>query len=331
MVKLTNVLVTGGGGYVGSTLVCDLVDKGYNVRTIDSFIFGDDGISELFKKKSIDFIYGDIRNPKVLENSLDGIDCVIHLAAMTGPLCDLVPKATRQINEIATDKLLELCKKKKVKRFFFASTCSNYGSNLGIVDESTPLNSISLYSETKVNSESKVIKAKDSDFEPCVLRFATVFGLSPKMRFDLLLQQLIQEAVLNHKITIFGPDYWRPLIHVKDISRACILGIESTKNLISGQIYNVGKNDQNFRKLTLAELVKAQVPDTKIEVQKLKKDPRNYQVSFNKIRKNFKFRTEKDIECGIKEMVNAIKNGTIHPKASSSFIRSKLAKKVRVF
>ena len=175
MVSISSILVTGGAGYVGSTLVNDLANCGYNVRTLDSKIFCPEKNNNFLKNKLIEFIHGDIRNNNLLASCLEGIDCVIHLAAVTGPLCDKAPKATIQTNEVATKELVNLCKKKKIKRFFFASTCSNYGSNLKIVNEQTPLKPVSLYSETKVNSESLVLDSKSINFEPCILRFSTVF------------------------------------------------------------------------------------------------------------------------------------------------------------
>lgn len=329
--KLNSILVTGGAGYVGSVLVKNLSNSGYNVRVLDSLIFNTEKNFKLFKNNSIEFVCGDIRNYNVLEKCLEGIDCVIHLAAITGPLCDIVPKATRQINEIATHKLVNLCKQKNVKRFFFASTCSNYGSNLKIVNELTPLKSLSLYSETKVNLESVVLNAKDSDFEPCVLRLATAFGISPQMRFDLLLQDLIHNAIVYKKILLFGPDFWRPLIHVKDISKAFIIAIESPTKLISGEIYNVGDNEQNYRKLELAQLIQKFLPKTQIEIQKLKKDPRNYKVSFNKIKNKFGFHSSKTVNDGISEILNGINNYTFDYLKSDFLFRSKLVKKVSVF
>jgi len=329
--KLNSILVTGGAGYVGSTLVKDLADKGYKVRVLDSLIFNIEKNPKLFKNNSIEFVNGDIRNYRLLEKCLEGIDCVIHLAAITGPLCDVVPKATRQINEDATEKLVNLCKQKNVKRFFFASTCSNYGSNLQIVNELTPLKSLSLYSETKVNLESVVLNAKDSEFEPCILRLATVFGISPQMRFDLLLQELIRNAVVYKKILLFGPDFWRPLIHVKDVSKACIIAIESSSKLISGEIYNVGDNEQNYRKLELAELVQKFIPEIHIEIQKRKIDPRNYKVSFNKIRDKFGFSSTKTVNEGISEMLNGINNNAFDLTKSDFSFRSKLAEKVPTF
>ena len=242
MNELKSILVTGGAGYIGSVLTHKLVESGYNVRIIDSLIYGKDGISDLISNNSVELIEKDIRDEKTLNDVVKEIDCVIHLAAIVGdPLCKKIPVAAKQINEDATKKLVIVSKKHGVKRFIFASTCSNYGSSSTTVDENSPIQSLSLYSTTKVNSENFILSTKDSNFEPSILRFATAHGLSPRMRFDLLLQEFLRDAILDKKIKIYGPNFWRPLAHVDDISNACITAIKSSKDAISGEIYNVVK------------------------------------------------------------------------------------------
>ena len=238
MSKFSNILVTGGAGYIGSVLTRKLVLSKYNVTVLDSLIFGQDGISDLVSNNSVKLFVSDIRNKKIIADVLKDVDCVIHLAAIVGePLCNKIPETAKQINELATKQIVDSCKKAGVQRFIFASTCSNYGSALETVNEDTPLESLSLYSETKVKSELNVLNSQAKNFEPCVLRFATAYGLSPRMRFDLLLQEFIRDALIDKKISIFGPNHWRPLVHVDDIASACIIAIENSKN-ISGEIYN---------------------------------------------------------------------------------------------
>ena len=284
MSKFSNILVTGGAGYIGSVLTRKLVSSKYNVKVLDSLIFGQDGISDLVSNKSVKLFSDDIRNEKILTDVLKDVDCVIHLAAIVGePLCKKIPEIAKQINELATKKIVDSCKKAGVQRLIFASTCSNYGSALETVNEDTPLESLSLYSETKVKSELNVLNSQDENFEPCVLRFATAYGLSPRMRFDLLLQEFIRDALIDKKISIFGPNHWRPLVHVDDIASSCIIAIENSKN-ISGEIYNVGDNKQNYTKKDLAGMVQKHIPSSTIEVIETKQDPRNYKVSFDKIK-----------------------------------------------
>ena len=332
MNKFKSILVTGGAGYIGSVLTHKLVELGYNVRIIDSLIYGSDGISDLISKNSIELIEKDIRDEKTLNEAVKEIDCVIHLAAIVGdPLCKKIPVAAKQINEDATKKLVTISKEHGVKRFIFASTCSNYGSASTMVDENSPIQSLSLYSKTKVNSENFILNTKNSSFEPCILRFATAHGLSPRMRFDLLLQEFLRDAILDKKIRIYGPNFWRPLAHVDDISNACITAIKSPSDIISGEIYNVGHTRENYTKKMLAEIIQEFVPSTEIEIIESKKDLRTYKVSFDKIKNNLKFISKKTIRDSISGILTEIQKGSLDPKASEFSNMSKLTERVRAF
>ena len=331
MREFSNILVTGGAGYIGSVLTRKLVLSKYNVTVLDSLIFGRDGISDLVSNNSVKLFVDDIRNKKIVTDVLKDVDCVIHLAAIVGePLCSKIPKAAKQINEFATKQILDSCKKAGVQRFVFASTCSNYGSALETVNENTPLESLSLYSETKIKSEFNVLNSQEENFEPCVLRFATAYGLSPRMRFDLLLQEFIRDALVDKKISIFGPNRWRPLVHVDDIASSCIAAIENSEN-ISGEVYNVGDNEQNYTKRDLAEMIQKHIPLSTIEVTKSKQDPRNYKVSFDKIRNKLNFKVTKTVEDGISEILNKIKDGELDPLDSEFSNLSKAIESVKVF
>ena len=231
MSSLNSVLITGGSGYVGSVLANNLVKENYDVRVVDSLVYGNDGISKLVDEKKIKFFNLDIRETKNLTNIINDVDCVIHLAAIVGePLCKKIPDAAKQINEFATKNFVNICKKNDVKRFIFASTCSNYGSSSNLVDELSPVKPLSLYSECKVNSEKYIINENNNKFNTCILRFATAHGLSPRMRFDLLVQEFLRDALIDKKISIFGEDFWRPLIHVNDMADACISVLNAPSN-----------------------------------------------------------------------------------------------------
>ena len=346
MKKQSSILITGGAGYIGSVLTHKLVELGYNVRVLDSLIFGKDGITDLVSSNSIDLIHADVRDERVVLKALDGIDMVMHLAGIVGdPLCRKIPEASRQINEYATKKIVNVSKKQGVKRFIFSSTCSNYGSALGLVAEDSPLKPLSLYAETKVNSESNVLNTKDSDFEPCVLRFATAFGLSPRMRFDLLVQEFIRDASIDNKIIVYGPEFLRPFVHVEDIANACIDAATKPSKFVSGEIYNVGATNQNHTKMELAEMVQEYFPSATIEVveasklrqnigelpDKLPADVRNFKVSFEKIKTNLGFKTTKTVHDGISEILKEMKNGRINPAEADFSNISKRTKKIRVY
>jgi len=304
------VLVIGGAGYVGSALIPHLLKSGFKVKVLDLLIFGKDGISELISQNKIDFIEGDIRNEQILDQSTNNVDHVINLAAIVGePLCKLVPKIAKEINELTNQKLVDICKKKNISRFIFSSTCSNYGSSTDLADETFPVNSLSLYSETKVNSEKYLLKNRNNNFHPCILRFATAYGVSPRMRFDLLLHEFIRDAIVDKKITLFGAEYWRPLVHLNDISQACILALQTPIELISGEIFNVGSNEENYTKLQIAQMVQSMFQNVDIEIIDSKKDPRNYRVSFNKIKDKLGFSSTMTLFDGIQEIKNAIDQG----------------------
>lgn len=331
MQKFDSVLITGGAGYIGSVLTPKLINLGYKVRILDSLIYGDSGISKFVNEGSVELISEDIRKKEVLEKAVKGIDCIIHLAAIVGePLCKKIPLAAKQINEEATSNLIQIAKK-SVKRFVYASTCSNYGSSENIVNEESPVSSLSLYSETKVNSESKILSIRNENMESCILRFATAFGISPRMRFDLLLQEFIRDAWVNKKISIFGPNYWRPLVHVSDIANACSLILESKNEQVSHQIYNVGDDTQNFTKLQLAEMIKKYLPETEIEIIESKIDPRNYKVSFEKIKTKLDYKISTTVDDEIKEIVKRIKINDLDPRQSEFSNMSKMTEKVKTF
>ena len=330
MRSLNSILITGGAGYVGSVLVRKLVNLGYDVKVIDSLVFGNDGISSLINDKKIEFFNLDIRETEKISSIIQNIDCVIHLAAIVGePLCKKIPDAAKQINEFATKNLVNICKNKKVKRFIFASTCSNYGSSQNIVNESSPVMPLSLYSECKVNSEKFVLDQNNDIFETCVLRFATAHGLSPRMRFDLLVQEFMRDAIVDKKISIFGADFWRPLVHVEDMADACISAIDASSQLISGQIYNVGNDKENYTKIKLAEIIKEFITDVEIEIIKSKKDPRNYKVSFEKIENLLNFESKYTVRDSVIEILNDIQSGKIDPRDSEFSNMSRLTEKIK--
>tara|TARA_B110000014_G_C20124248_1_gene597552 strand:+ start:2250 stop:3278 length:1029 start_codon:yes stop_codon:yes gene_type:complete len=323
------ILVTGGAGYVGSVLIKKLLNQNFNIKIIDSLVYGSDGISNYFSNDSIEFINSDIREIQNTPSIFHDVDCIIHLAAVVGePLCKKIPLAAKQINEFATKNLIKLSKKSGIKRFIFASTCSNYGSSENVVNENSPVSPLSLYSECKVNSEKFLLSEKSDSFQPCVLRFATAHGLSPRMRFDLLLQEFLRDALVDKKISIFGQDFWRPLIHVEDMADACISSINSTSELISGQIYNVGSDEENYTKKQLAEIIQSYVSDTEIEIIESKIDPRNYKVSFDKIKTSLNFTTKKSVTDSITEILQAIDSGVLNPRDSEFTNISKLTEQI---
>lgn len=320
MFKNKTILVTGGAGYVGSTLVSKLLEEGYKVRVIDFLMFGGESLLGVLGHKNFELINGDLRDEKLVYKSLEGVEAVIHLAALVGEeACAFKPKVTWEINFETTKILALACRKHKVERFIFASTCSNYGMVKGdkVVSETSPLNSTTLYTETKIASEKFLLSEKSNNFHPCILRFAMKFGLSPKMRFNLIVNDFTRDAVLRKKAVVYSPQAWRAFTHVRDAAQAYLTCLEAPLDKISGEIFNVGT--ANFQKAQLLDLIKEHLPQIKPEITKGKKDPRSYQVSTTKIRKVLGFKPKKSVEEGFLEIKDALEKGVFADPYESKY------------
>lgn len=310
---IKRVLVVGGAGYLGSILCRKLLTRGYKVIVLDNLIYGDDGIKELYDEQNFDFINGDMRNLQTIIKAAKGADAVIHLAAIVGdPASALNPEETVEINYLATKMLAEVCKYSQINRFIFASTCSVYGANpkpeikLG---EDSSVNPVSLYAEMKLKSEQAILELVDENFSPTILRMATLYGLSPRMRFDLVINLLTAKAVVDKEITIFGGEQWRPNLHVKDAAEAYIKCLEAPITKIRGEIFNVGSDDQNYQIKEIGEIVGKIIPEAEIITDERTIDSRNYNVSFDKIAKTLNYSSEYTIKDGVTEIRDAIENG----------------------
>lgn len=284
------ILVCGGAGYLGSSLVARLLkDTEFQVRVFDALMYGGDSLFPFFNNQQFSFVKGDLRTFN-LDTLLDNVDYVVNLAALVGePICKKYPKEAEEINFHANINLAKTAEKKRISRYIMMSTCSNYGISKSneMLNEDAELKPISLYSETKVKSE-KILLNELPNLHTMVLRSSTAYGMASRIRFDLLLHQFIFEAWTRKKITVYGSKSWRPMVHVDDIARAIIDVINNDENLKSKEVFNVGSNDQNFQKLTLAKLVSERL-DAQIEEIESKKDPRDYKVSFDKIKTQLKY------------------------------------------
>ncbi|MDQ4080219.1 MAG: SDR family oxidoreductase, partial [Gemmatimonadota bacterium] len=237
------------------------------------------------------------------------VDGVIALAAIVGdPACNLDPEETTNLNYAATKILVETCNFYGVRRLVFASSCSVYGaSDNDLLTERSRLNPVSLYARTRVLSEN-IIFDRRGDVEPVVLRLATVFGLSPRMRFDLVVNTLTARAVVDKRIAVFGGDQWRPNVHCRDAARAFMTAFEAPAAAVAGEIFNVGGNAQNHRIGEIADMVAQIVGDVVVEHQKEIPDPRNYRVDFGKIRQVLGFEPAFSVAEGIREVAAAVQN-----------------------
>lgn len=310
------ILVTGGAGYIGSTLVPILLSSGYKVRVLDNLTHGGKSLLSVWPDLNFDFHEGDVRNEEEVRRALKDVEVVIHLAAIVGdPACALRPEVARAINLDASIQLFNLSRELGIKKFIFASTCSNYGKMKNgneYVDEASELRPISLYAKTKVSVENYILDPVHSgSLIPTVLRFATAYGVSPRMRFDLTVNEFTMEVLANRKLVIFGEQFWRPYVHIRDIARAILCILESPVEKVRNQVFNVGSTAQNFQKQQLADMLKSQVPDAVFEYIHKDEDPRDYRVSFEKIKQNIGFKTEHTVKNGIQEVIRLVESGII--------------------
>jgi nucleoside-diphosphate-sugar epimerase len=316
---IQNVLVIGGAGYIGSVLARQLLKGGYRVRVLDSLFFGDGPVRDLLSDPNFELQRADFRHAESLVKSMRGIDAVIHLAALVGdPACTINGDLTNEINYAATRLLVEVCKGASVNRLVFASTCSVYGASDFLMDERSNPIPVSLYAQTKLASERVILHGRTSAFHPTVFRLATVFGISPRPRFDLVVNLLTAKAVQEGKIIIFNNDQWRPFIHVSDVARAFVCALQASPGLVSGEVFNAGSYKLNYSLGEVAEKIREQIPELVVENQE-NLDKRNYRVSFDKIHSYLGFACATGLEVGIEEVRNAIKSGLVKNYRDAAF------------
>ena len=317
--EIKNVLVIGGAGYIGSVLTGKLLEAGYRVRVLDSLFFGDDSLRDFLSNPEFELLRADFRHVESLVKSMQGIDAVVHLAGLVGdPACTINRDLTTEINYAATRMLIEVCKGAGVNRLLLASTCSVYGESEFLMDERSVPNPISLYAQTKLASERVILQSRTPTLHPTVLRLATVFGFSPRPRFDLVVNLLTARAVKEGKITIFNEDQWRPFIHVSDVARAFLSVLQAPPDLVSSEVFNVGSYKLNYSLGEVAEKIRQQIPDLVVE-HKENLDKRNYRVSFDKIHSDLGFVCATGLEVGVEEIRKTIESGLVKNYRDSIF------------
>jgi nucleoside-diphosphate-sugar epimerase len=318
------ILVTGGAGYLGSMLTTDLLARGHTVRVLDSLAVGDgSSVLQHWGRREFEFRAGDVRDQDVRRSALNDVDVVVHLAAIVGdPACARDPDAARMVNLDATRALLDECASSQVSRFVFASTCSNYGKLVdvdAVATEDWELRPVSLYAETKVAAELAVSAAARDGLAATCLRFATLYGVSPRMRFDLTVNEFARDALVNGELVVYGEQFWRPYVHVRDAARAIVGVLEAAPATVVGEVFNVGDTAQNFRKQDLVEALVARLPDTTVERVARTEDPRDYRVSFAKIRETLGFAVTRTVSDGIDEVVGLLRSGVIADPFGAAF------------
>lgn len=303
-----NIFITGGGGYVGSKLVTDLVNKGYRVTVYDLMIFEK---KLFFNKKKINLVIGDIRNIDLLKKSIKNHDVFIHLACISNdPSFDKDIKKSKDINYNCFEPIVKLAKKSGISKFIFASSSSVYGLKKNLeVTENLKLEPLTLYSKYKAECETILNNYSSSDFTVSVLRPATVCGYSKRQRLDVVVNLMTNLAFNQRKIKIFGGNQLRPNIHINDISSAFIALIEADNHLINQEIFNVGS--VNYKVLDIAKIIKKIIGED-VEIESFSSDDnRSYHINSEKIKKVLKFTPSFTVEDAVKDLKSAFESGLI--------------------
>ncbi len=309
---MSNILISGGAGYVGTELTDFLLSKGHEVVVLDRCFFGQDPVKDFLPDKNFKLIKDDIRYFD--KTVLKGVDAVIDMAGISNdPSCDIDPNATESINYKGCLRMATLAKEMGVKRYISTSSCSVYGKgSTSELTETSPTNPVSLYAKTKSAVEANVGLLGDDEFCVTLLRNATVYGLSRRMRFDLAVNMMVLYAYNNRRIFITGQgQQWRPMVHVSDVAHAFEIVLEAPVAKVNGEIFNVGSNQQNYKILQIANCIRDVIPFTSLEIVPDDPDRRSYNVCFDKISNILGFKAEKSLKDGIVEIYNALEKGII--------------------
>lgn len=308
------VLIIGGAGYIGSVLTGHLLREGCKVKVLDDLIYGNSkSLKDHIVDPNFEFIKGDFGDDKVVAEAIKDVSYVVLLAALVGdPICKKYPELARNINLEYPKKLIRQLTGKGIDRFVFTSTCSNYGLREDdvLAKESDELKPLSLYAETKVAFEKFILdNLDDLDFDPVILRLATAFGISPRMRFDLTVSEFTRDLCLGKELLVYDENTWRPYCNVNDISRAIISMLDAHSEKVRGEVFNVGSDRNNYTKKMIVEEICKHIENPKIIYKSGDTDPRNYRVSFDKISSALDFKADVDVDTSIEILVGALNKG----------------------
>jgi nucleoside-diphosphate-sugar epimerase len=316
-----HVLITGGAGYIGSLLTSELLRANIRVTVLDSLLFGGESLVPFLHHPNFHFVKADVTEPRAVKDALkDGWqkpDAVVHLAAIVGfPACQAVGKQVAwRYNVEATKSVFGQAVDLGVERFLFSSTYSNYGlsSDGAPVTEESPLNPQSLYAETKIASEEFLLTQRESSCAPLIFRFATLYGISPRTRFDLIVNQFVLEAFTKRELIIYQRGYSRSFVHIRDAVRGVMMALAAERSRICGEVFNLGTDNGNYSKDDIVRLVLKRMPETVVEYKDLTfgGDMRDITVSFAKVKNVLGFDTTLDVDDGIREILFALKAGII--------------------
>ncbi|MBW8010259.1 MAG: NAD(P)-dependent oxidoreductase [Chloroflexi bacterium] len=320
-----HVLVTGGAGYIGSLLTGELLRRGFKVTVVDDLLFGGDSLVAYFANPDFRFIKSNVHDARAIRNTVKGDwekpQAIVHLAGIVGfPACQAVGRQVAwRYNVEATQRVFEQAVDLSVERFVFASSYSNYGLSTdgNKVDESSPLNPQSLYAETKIASEKYLLGQSEAECAPLIYRFATLFGISPRTRFDLIVNQFVLEAYTKRELLIYQRGYSRSFVHVREVVAGIILGLEAPEEKIRGQVYNLGSDAGNYTKDEVVTLILKRLPETNVRYKDMSfgGDMRDIIVSFEKIKRELGFDPKLTVDDGVREVLYALRTGLIrNPK-----------------
>jgi len=319
---MKTVLVTGGAGYLGVVLCDALLRRGYAVRVFDQLYFGEEPLAELRTNPHFELVRGKLQDLAQFPNLFDDACAVIHLGGLANdPSCDLDPEMTEVVNYRGSVELAERARDAGAERFLFASSCSVYGDSLyDVVDEDAPLRPVSLYAETKARTEETLARMSSESFAVVSLRQATLFGYSARMRFDLAINLMTLHAVTKKRILIMGGGaQWRPFVHVRDSAEAFIACLEARVSVVEGQVFNVGRNRENFQVAELAKLVQEELPETELEFVPEDVDKRSYRVNSDRIERVFGWSRSITVREGILEVASALREGKLPDTGSTRY------------
>jgi nucleoside-diphosphate-sugar epimerase len=316
-----HILVTGGAGYIGSLLTGELLRSGYTVTVVDDLLFGGESLVAYLSHPSFSFVKSNVWEPRAVRNAIRGEwpkpSAVVHLAAIAGfPACQAVGRQVAwRYNVEATQQVYEQAVDLGVERFLYASTYSNYGlsSDGKPVTEETPLNPQSLYTETKIAAERYLLGQADCSCAPLIFRLTTLYGISPRTRFDMILNQFVLEAFSRRELLIYQRGYSRSFVHVQDAVRGILLGLQAARDEIRGQVFNLGAEDGNATKDQIVSLILKRLPETVVRYKDMTfgGDMRDISVSFEKIQRSLSFRATRTLEDGVRDVLYALRTGLI--------------------
>lgn len=317
---MAHVLVIGGAGFLGSVLCRELLERGQRVRVLDALLYGAAPLERLLPQPGFSLVAGDTRDPRALAEALEGATALVHLGELAGdPACAANEALARQINGAATRRVIAAAAGSGVRRFVYASSCSVYGAAAGVVDEDSPPNPLSPQARFKLAAEAALLARGGPGFEPVVLRLASLFGLSPRPRFDLLVNQLAARAASGRRVDVFGGSQWRPFLHVRDAARAIACVLAAPRASVAGRVWNVGADAQNHTLQSVAETIKRVVPEARLVPRDLSPDLRSHRVSFARLACALGFRPARDLASGISEIVGALRGGQLGDFAAPRF------------